>query len=62
MEKVRYNGGSLSKSLLATSTKRKEKRGSLLRSLRRLQGILRDFSVNNLETIKILKTEQAIEF
>ena len=37
---VRYNGGSLSKSAFPTSTKRKEKRGNLLRSLVRLQNIL----------------------
>ena len=30
---VRYNGGSLSKSIFSTSTKRNGKRGNLLRSL-----------------------------
>ena len=58
---VRYNGGSLSKSAFPTSTKRNGKRGNLLRSLVRLQAILENSPINNLETIKILKTEQAIE-
>ncbi len=35
--KVRYNGGSLSKSAFPTSTKRNGKRGNLLRSLMGLQ-------------------------
>ena len=51
--KVRYNGGSLSKSAFPTSTKRKGKRGNVLRSLIRFQNILRDSPINNLETIKI---------
>ena len=55
--KVRYNGGSLSKSTFSTSTKRNGKRGNVLRSLIGLQNILKDSPINNLETIKILKTE-----
>ncbi len=58
---VCYNRGSLSKSTFSTSTKRNEKRGNLLRSLSRLQNILRDSSINNLATIKILKTTLAIK-
>ena len=58
--KVRYNGRSLSKSTFSTSTKRKGKRGNVLRSLIGLQNILKDSPINNLETIKILKTERVI--
>ena len=54
--KVRYNEGSLSKSAFPTSTKRNGKRGNVLRSLVWLQNILKDSPINNLETIKILKT------
>ena len=59
-EDVRYNGGSLSKSPFVTSTKRNEKRGNLLRSLWWLQNYSLRLSINNLETIKILKTERVI--
>ena len=58
--KMRYNEGSLSKSTFSTSTKRKGKRGNVLRSLIGLQNILKDSPINNLETIKILKTERVI--
>ena len=61
-ENVRYNGGSLSKSTFSTSTKRKGKRGNLLRPLLRLKTILKDSPINNLETIKILKTELVDDF
>ncbi len=57
---MRYNGESLSKSTFSTSTKRNEKRGNLLRSLMWLQNYSLRLSINNLETIKILKTEQQL--
>ena len=58
---MRYNGGSLSKSAFPTSTNSEESEGIFEVAWKWLIIILGDSLINNLETIKILKTERAIE-